>query len=69
VSELRGGLIVADAAIALAIRLEAAGHRLSVAEGKLVVSDGTRLIAEDRAAIPALRWHLMAIAEYRTEAP
>ena len=63
--ELRGGLIVSDAAIVLAVQLEARGHTLTVsADGKLLVSNGAALTADDKQQIPTLRLHLMAIAGY-----
>ncbi len=61
-TELRSGLLVADAAITLAVHLEARGHRLTAEAGILKVSDGARLTAEDTAEIRRYRWHLLAIA-------
>lgn len=66
--ELRGGLFVSADAIALACDLEAAGHVLSVKDGKLMVSRGSSLSAEQRAAVQAQRRHLMAIAMYEVPA-
>ena len=67
-TELRGGLLVDDDAIRLAVRLEDAGHVLSVKDGALLVSRGASLSTEDRAAIRAMRWHLLAIAAYEVPA-
>lgn len=64
VTELRGGLLVTNAALALALSLEARGHVITVRDGKIVVSDGSRLSADDRTAIGASRLHLLAIASY-----
>lgn len=66
VVELRGGLHVSVEAVALALDLERRQHVLSVtADGKLNVSHGSQLTAEDRAAITAQRLHLMAVATYQ----
>lgn len=62
--ELLGGLIVSDAAIALACNLESRGHVLTSDRGVLKVSNGAQLSAEDIAAIRRLRQHLLAIAVY-----
>lgn len=64
---LRGGLIVQNAAISLALGLENRGHVLTAKDGQLLVSNGAQLTAEDRAQITAHRNHLLAIAGY--EAP
>lgn len=66
-TELRGGLHVDAEALALAVRLEAAGHTLSAKDGVLLVTNGSTLTEEDRAAITRLKRHLLAIAAY--EAP
>lgn len=66
--ELKGGPIVADAAISLACDLEARGHVLAVKDGALLVSRGSALTAADRAAIARLKRHLMAIATYKVPA-
>lgn len=58
---LRSGLIIADAAIALALRLEHAGHVLTVTNGELRVTQPPALTDEDRAAIRRYRFHLLAI--------
>lgn len=65
--ELKGGLVVNAEAVALALQLEADGHVLSVKDGKLIVSHGTTLSAEDRAEITKRRLHLIAIADYRCD--
>ena len=62
VAEMTNGLIIADAAIILAIRLESLGHVLTVEDGLLKVSHGATLTAEDRASIQRYRWQLLAIA-------
>lgn len=66
--ELRGGAIVHDDAIRLAVDLEACGHVMTEKDGKLVVSNGSTLTAADRAAITRWRWHLLAIAGYEVPA-
>jgi hypothetical protein len=55
------GLILADAALALGLRLEHAGHMLTVADGLLHITNGAQLTAEDRAQIAKWRWQLLAI--------
>ena len=65
-TELRGGLMMDDDAIRLAVRLEDAGHVLSVKDGALLVSHGASLSPGDREEIRRLRWHLLAIAAYQT---
>lgn len=62
--ELRGGLLVREDAIVLALTLEAHSHALSVKDGALLVSNGSTLTVEERASIVALKRHLMAIAAY-----
>lgn len=66
-TELRGGLFVHEDALKLAWRLEAAGHVLTAKDSALLVSNGSSLSAEDRAAIRAHKSHLLAIIAY--EAP
>lgn len=65
--ELRGGLLVQESALALALDLEARGHALTAKDGVLYAANGTALTAEDRAAIKRQRLQLLAIASY--EAP
>jgi len=62
--ELKGGLLVDERAIALAIALEGAGHGLSVRDGALLVTNGSGLSAEQRQQIMAWKAHLCAIAAY-----
>ena len=69
VTELRDGPIVRDDAVALALSLEARGHTLTTKDGVLTVSDGSKLTAEDRAAIARVRLHLMAIVGYDGPVP
>lgn len=64
VTELRGGIFVADDAIILAIDLESRGHVLTSRDGALLVTDGSRLSAADRTEIQRLKRHLLAIAAY-----
>lgn len=62
---LKGGLIAPEPALKLALALESRGHGLSVsADGKLNVTNGSALTAEDRAAITQWKRHLMALATY-----
>lgn len=65
--ELRGGLLLREDAVLLALNLEAAGHALSVRGEQLVISDGSKLTADQRAKIKDCRLHLMALLVY--EAP
>lgn len=67
-TELRGGLIVRTDAIALALELEAHGHALTVADGALLVSQGSTLTVHERTAITGLKRHLLAIAGYEPPA-
>lgn len=62
--ELRGGLLITERALLLALRLEDAGHTLTAKDGVLLVGNGSTLTAEERAAIKAQRFHLLAIAGY-----
>lgn len=62
--ELIGGLTVSRAALELALSLESRGHVMTAKDGDLRVSNGSALTVEDRAAIRAQRWHLLAIAGY-----
>ena len=64
---MRNGLFLANDAIALAIRLECAGHVMTAADGLLKVSGGATLTADDRAQITRWRLHLLAIADYGQE--
>lgn len=66
---LKNGPLVAAEAVALAVQLENDGHALSVREGKLIVTDGSKLAEPVRAQISRLRYHLMAIAAYKYEGP
>lgn len=63
--QLRDGPLITEAALALALALEAEGHRMSALDGKLLVSDGSTLNAAQTAAIRANRLHLLAIAAYQ----
>lgn len=64
---LHDGPTLPVSAINLALGLEALGHTLGVSDGKLVVSDGSKLTTEDRAAIKQWRLHLMALVVYCQE--
>lgn len=69
-TELRGGLVVREDAVQLYLSLDARGHVLTEPEpGKLIVSNGSALTAEDRAQITALKSHLIALAHYRAPEP
>lgn len=65
--QLANGLIVADAAIFLALRLEEQGHALVAKDGVLLVSNGAVLSNADRAEIQKYKRHLLAIAGYDAE--
>lgn len=65
--ELRGGLMVRDDALRLAISLEMRGHLLTAKDSALMVSNGSTLSADDRAAIKDCKAHILAILAY--EAP
>lgn len=66
VVELKGGLLLTDRALTLALNLETRGHALTAKDGTLFVSNGSALTAEDRKAIQTDRFHLLAIAGYNT---
>lgn len=66
--ELKGGLIVNDDAVALALQLEADGHVLSVKDGKLIVSNGATLTDAQKAAIRQHRLQLLGIIGYEVPA-
>jgi hypothetical protein len=65
---LRGGLLVTERAVRLALALEDRGHSLTAKDGTLLVGNGSALTAEDRAAIQADKFHLLAIAGYEPPA-
>lgn len=56
------GLLIADAAIAIALDLEHRGHVLTATNGELRVTQPPELTEADRAAIRRYRFHLLAIA-------
>ncbi len=62
--ELRNGPVVQAAAIRLGIALEARGHVLTAHGTALHVTNAAALTSEDRAAITALRRHLVACVTY-----
>ncbi len=66
--ELKGGLLVDEAAIALAIALENVGVTLKAADGVLTASPRSALTAEQIAAIRQWKPHLLAIAVYDADA-
>lgn len=66
--ELKGGLIVNDDAVALALHLESDGHVLSVKDGKLIVSNGATLTDVQKAAIRQHRLQLLGIIGYEVPA-
>lgn len=60
--ELRNGLHISESALVLALSLESRQHIMQARDGKLVISRGSELTAEDRADIVRERLHLLAIA-------
>ena len=62
---LRGGQTVLAPALELALDLEAAGHKLTVVDGRLIVSNGRELSPERQAQIRALKFHLIALVAYQ----
>lgn len=62
--ELKGGLHVSTEAAVLALDLERHGHALTARDGALLVTNGSALSADTRAAIQRLKRHLLAIAAY-----
>lgn len=62
--DLRDGPTLPIDAISLALALEARGHVLAVTNDRLVVTEGSRLTEDDRAAIKHRRVHLMALLDY-----
>lgn len=67
--QLRNGPLVREDAVLLALNLEDAGHTLTAKQGKLLVSEGSRLSEGVRRAIQAVRLHLLAIAAYEPPEP
>lgn len=67
--QLRDGPFVRESALHLAWSLEARGHGMQAKDGKLTVTDGSRLTVEDRAAITRERLHLLAVMGYCQEQP
>jgi len=67
VIQLRDGPLIREDALLLALRLEDAGHAMTVANGVLTVTNGSKLSAEDRSAIGACKAHLMALIAYGQE--
>ena len=63
--ELKGGLIVDDESIRLAIALETSGHLLSATDGVLTVTNGSTLTSEQRQQITRQKRHVCAIAAYQ----
>lgn len=66
--ELKGGLLITDRVLTLALDLETRGHALTAKDGTLFVSNGSALTTEDRKAIQVDRFHLLAIAGYEPPA-
>ena len=67
---LKGGLVVDEAAIIVAIALEDQGYTLHAADGKLRLTPGAGAVAltdTQTSEILRLKPHLLAIADYRTE--
>jgi hypothetical protein len=58
---MKNGTIIDDAAIALALALEARGHVMTATDGELRVSNGAALTAADRELIRRYRFHLLEI--------
>lgn len=61
---LRNGPTVRESAALLALQLEARGFVMTAEHGTLKISNGSRLTAEDRAAIAREKIHLCAITDY-----
>jgi hypothetical protein len=61
---LRGGLTTRAEAIALGCQLEARGHALSVKDGALQITAGSKLTPADIAAVKAQKTHLICLAAY-----
>ncbi len=62
--ELREGPALPTAALNLALALESRDHAIGVRDGKLTVSDGSKLSAQDREDVKRWRLHLMALVDY-----
>lgn len=67
--ELRGGLIVDDRAVVLAVDLERRGHVIGAKSGILTVTNGTKLAPADVEQIKRFKNHLLAIAAYEPPEP
>jgi hypothetical protein len=66
--ELKGGLIVQEEAIALALELENAGVTLTAKDGVLVASPASALTPAQIAAIRGMKFQLLAVAGYDADA-
>lgn len=62
---LAGGLTVRADAIALGCNLEARGHALSVKDGVLQITFGSKLSPADIEAVRLHKTHLIALAGYK----
>ncbi len=62
--ELRGGLILREDCLLLALRIEDQNHSIATSDGKLTVTNGAALSPELREQIKDCRLHLMALAAY-----
>ncbi len=67
--ELRGGLILREDAVLLALELERRDHRIATSDGKLTVTNGAALSPEMREQIKDCRLHLMSLAAYEPPEP
>jgi hypothetical protein len=67
--QLRDGCIVREDAVLLALDLERQGYALSISDGKLSVTPGSKLTADERTQIQSCRLHLMELLDYCTHAP
>lgn len=62
---LKGGVIVSQEALELALDLEQRGISLKADSGTLKASPATAITPEDATAITRHKWHLLEIAGYR----
>lgn len=65
--QFRDGPLISQDAVLLALDLEARGHTMAARDGKLIVSDGSKLTTADREAIGQARRHLLAFVSYIEE--
>lgn len=67
--ELRDGPTLPDAAVLLALQLEAEGHDLQVRDGKLLVTNSSTLTPAQWAGVKQHRADILKLLEYKPPSP